>query len=1135
MIKALLKDGISPLRLIILIGLITLSLSSYAQFYSGLQQEFGKNRIQYQDDRTWSYFRYKQFDTYFYQGGLPLAIYSSSYITQEIEAITRKLDYALQQKVRFIIFNSLADLKESNIGLITEQQYNTGGVTHVIDNKIFVYFNGNHSDFERQLREGIGQVVLNNLLYGGSTGAKVKSSILLSFPKWYTDGLVSYLANDWNTEIDNTIRDGILSGKYKKFARLSGEQQIYVGHSIWRYIEQRYGKRAVSEIIYMAKVNRSIESGYLYVLGMTYKMLITDWYEWYENIYNRDTGNEIILPEVSILKKKKNKSKRVYQRPALSPDGRYIAYIRNEIGKVKVRVMNLEKNRRKTIMKFGYKLDEKTDYSYPLVAWSPIDHFLSVIHDRKGKTEMITYNLDGGRPQKRYLLQFEKILDFSYNDRGNMMVMSAVKDGQSDIYLYFIGSNTFKRITYDIYDDEFPRFVNNSSAIVFSSNRKDETIVFDKKTNKNVIIDTLKGERKRDIFFYEIKKDNRKLRRVTNTPLFDETYPMPVGTNQFSWLSDENGVSNRYVGYFDSTISFVDTTTHYRYFTKYHAASNYSFNILEQDYNTQAGKYTELVYSEGHYRMYVHDLPDFEDYEHYKLPATTYMGKIIKAENLRKRKIEEARKRAIWLKNHPEEAKQDSIDNAKKKPLKKKQFRIIYIGENKNKNKSDIDINNYTFNGDNKTKESDNSTNDSYINSQEAIDLKAKTNTDLYKSKLYYVEYSVSNIVTQIDFSSLNYSYQPFTNPKSPIYINPGFSGFIKLGVMDLFEDYRLTGGVRLSYNLKNNEYFASFKNLKKRLDKEVIFHRKVLTENQYDYGVNHMLHEGILRLSWPFDVVKSIRGSLLMRYDNAAYTSINPYTANAALKKPNDLLFNAGLSLSYVYDNTRSPGLNLFYGTRYKLFAEYYQPINNLNQNLFVVGLDYRKYIKLFKTFIWANRLAASTSFGTERLIYYMGSVDNWLFPQFNRNIQVDNSQNFTYQTLATNMRGFNQNIRNGNSFIAINSELRLPPFQFFSHIPLKSPFLQNFMIVGFFDVGTAWSGPNPFSDNNALFKQEIYQQPIKVTIINQNDPIVAGYGFGVRSKLFGYYVRADWAWGIENGRVRKHSIFYLSFSLDF
>ena len=1134
MAKLLLKKWKLWNKLIILIGFIGLSLSTYGQFYSGLQQEFGKNRIQYQDDRTWSFFRYKKFDTYFYQGGLPLAIYSSTYITQQIDAISKKLDYIPDQKVRVIIFNSLADLKESNIGLITEEQYNTGGVTHVIDNKIFVYFNGNHYNFEKQIREGIAQVMLNGLMYGGSTGAKVKNSILLSFPSWYTDGLVSYLAEGWSTEIDNVVRDGIASKRYRKFSRLGRAEQVYVGHSIWNYIDERYGSRAVSEIVYMAKVNRNIESGFLYVIGLTYKMLIQDWFAWYQKRYNITEDKEYTLPESTVLKR--NKIKRVYDRPTISPDGKYVAYVRNEIGKVKVRIMDLETKRRKTIMKFGYKLDEKTDYSYPLIAWSPIDHYLTVIHEKQGKTEMITYNIDGGRPQKRFLLQFDKILDFSYNNRGNMMVMSAVKEGQSDIYLYFIGSNTFKRITYDIYDDEYPRFVNNSTAVIFSSNRNDDILRFDKKTYKNVIIDTLKGQAKHDLFFYEIKKKgNSKLRRITNTPLFDEIYPMPIKYNHFSWLSDESGVYNRYVGRFDSTISFVDTTTHYRYYTKYHAASNYSFGILDQDYNTEAGKYAELVYTKGHYKMFVGTLPDYEDYDEYKLTPTKYMAGILAKEKKRKQRIADARRRAIELKNNPEAAKKDSIAKVtEKKAPKKKKFQIIYIGKNKEKKDSNIDIDNYTFDGDSKTeKKEDNSP--KYVNKEKAVDLNEKKNTDIYKSKLYYVEYSVSSIVTQVDFSSLNYSYQPFTNPKSPIYINPGFTGFLKLGVMDLFEDYRLTGGVRLSYNLKNNEYFASFKNLKKRLDKEIIFHRKVLQENQFDYGVNHMLHEGILRLSWPFDVVRSVRGSVLMRYDNAAYTSTNPYTATDALKKPNDMLVNGGLSLSFVDDNTRSPGLNLFYGTRYKIFAEYYQPLNELQDNLFVVGLDYRKYIKIFKTFIWANRLAASTSFGTQRLVYYMGSVDNWLFPEFNRNIQVDKEQNFIYQTLATNMRGFRQNIRNGNSFVAINSELRLPIFQFFSPTPLKSQFLQNFMTVGFFDIGTAWSGPDPFSDNNALFKQEVYQQPIKVTIINQNDPIVAGYGFGLRSKLFGYYVRADWAWGIENGRVRKKALFYLSFSLDF
>jgi len=36
------------------------------------------------------------------------------------------------------------------------------------------------------------------------------------------------------------------------------------------------------------------------------------------------------------------------------------------------------------------------------------------------------------------------------------------------------------------------------------------------------------------------------------------------------------------------------------------------------------------------------------------------------------------------------------------------------------------------------------------------------------------------------------------------------------------------------------------------------------------------------------------------------------------------------------------------------------------------------------------------------------------------------------------------------------------------------------------------------------------------------------------VRSKLFGYFIRADWAWGISNGEIQK-IMFYLSLSLDF
>jgi hypothetical protein len=130
--------------------------------------------------------------------------------------------------------------------------------------------------------------------------------------------------------------------------------------------------------------------------------------------------------------------------------------------------------------------------------------------------------------------------------------------------------------------------------------------------------------------------------------------------------------------------------------------------------------------------------------------------------------------------------------------------------------------------------------------------------------------------------------------------------------------------------------------------------------------------------------------------------------------------------------------------------------------------------------------------------------------------------------------MRGFLQNARNGNSFAVINSELRLPIFRYIVNQPIKSDFINNFQVIGFGDVGTAWTGVHPYSEDNTLNTQIIQSNPFIITLRNQTEPIIGGYGFGLRSRLWGYFVRADWAWGIEDGVVQPR-VFYLSLSLDF
>lgn len=1087
----------------------------WAQFYSGMQMDFGKNRVQYDDERTWLTFRFTEFDVYFYQGGKELAIYASSYASQQIDLISKKLSYSLETKVRFIVFNDLSDLKETNLGLITGEDYTNGNSTFIIDNKIFIYFNGNHADFENQIRKGLAGVFMNEILYGGSTTSKIKNSILLSLPKWFTEGFVSYMAEGWNTDIDNKVRQGITTGKFKDFRKLTATEQAVAGHALWKYIEEKYGESVISEVLYMAKMSRSIESGIIYVLSISYDELITNWLDHYAAKYLRDLNAGYIEPQNNALKRTKTGVTLTSSR--LSPDGKYLVYAENNIGRVKIRIKDINSGKRKTIKKFGYKLDEKVDLAYPVMAWAPTSNFLSIFMEEKGKNILLLFDMPTKTWTKRYMLQFDKVLSCSYNDKANQLVISAIISGQTDIFIYNIGANTVSRITNDIYDDLNPSFANNSSSIIFASNRPSDTLKFDVETGKNITRDTLKGMNFNDIFMYDIIKKSNILYRITRTHRANESMPLSMGFNKFAWLSDETGINNRVFGAFDSTISYIDTMVHYRYFTKSWVVTNFIQGIREHSYNKASSTFIDVINDGKKDNIYFTKIANFDNEPERKVGLTAYIKELISKEKelamLRQKHIADSVARA-----------NDTTSRVKVEPIEKqpakRSFKVLYVGENQDK-ESEVDINDYKV---------DKNPNSAPAPTVDKTPSK-QTSEMLFRPLNFKREYSINDLVAQLDFNYMSYSYQTYLNSSSPIYVNNGLTYFTKFGVMDILEDYRLVGGVNAGPLLKNNEWMLSFSDLKKRIDKEYVFHRNVIDDfSSEGFYYRHYVHDVFLKFNFPINNVKGFRSTVILRNDKKVPLSLDNFTA--AL--PVDNLYHAGLKLEFVFDNTRNIAVNQYFGTRYKLFAEYYQRVDDLKKNTYVVGLDFRNYTKIFRNLVWANRLAGSSSFGQERLLYYMGGMDGWLFPKFNDKIQVDQKTNWVYQTLATNLRGFDQNIRNGNNFLVINSEIRLPIFTFFSRRPIKSSFLSNFMIIGFGDLGTAWTGINPFSDSNSLFVQTFYSNPITVTVVNQNDPLVGGFGFGVRSLLFGYYIRADWAWGMQNGILNK-SKFYLSVSYDF
>ncbi len=1089
---------------------------SVAQFYTGSQLTFGKSRVQY-TDRFWSFIRFEKFDTYFYKNGKELAVYTARYANKSLKEIEAKLDYSLEGKIQFVIYNKFSELQESNIGMITDDNYNVGGVTHIVGSKVFIYYNGSHTDFEKQIRAGIAQVLVDEMMFGGKIGSNIKNSTLLSLPAWYQQGLVSFVSEDWSPELDNLVKDGILRGEYKKYNNLSGDEAVYAGHSLWKFISNRFGPSAISNIVYLTKISKSVESGFLYVLGVPFKTLVKDWSNYYEQIYvGNDASRQTI--EGTVLQKKNRKNK-VFGEVRLSPDGKYVAYTSNIMGQYRVWLYDTETNHYKKLLKREHKLDEKVDYSYPLLAWHPTGKLLAMILETKGKIMMYSYMIDEKHFEKLQLFNMDKILDFSYSQNGKMIVFSAVVQGQTDIYVYNIAAHTYEPITKDIYDDLNPHFVNNSSEIIFSSNRPDDTIRYDVATYLETPKDTIvQLPKQTDIFLYNYSAKNTVLRRVTNTPDANETQPMQYDKRFFSYLSDENGIVNRYLARVDSTISFIDTTTHFRYYTTSFAVTDYNRNILQHDIAPKIEKYAEVVYQKGFHNIYVRDMVAGKVINKTKPANTFYREQYLKSLN-----VEAVPDNSLI------NAEEVGLLKAKKERAKNKAKKInnVFMNEmDPAKDTGKVDINNYAFGGVKK---------DSLAKTSDTTKLMKKTGFEIPRQRNYNVEYSINQLVGQIDFNYLNASYQQYTG--GPVYLNPGFNVFFQLGLIDLLEDYRISGGARISLSFDDYEFFIGFENLKKRLDKGLFFYRQSNLSSTETSIVKLRSNSLFYVLKWPITKVLHIKGTVSVRYDKKVFTGGDmnvPQTFTTNLQQADAHQYWAGLKGELVYDNTQTKATNIMYGWRWKIFGEYYQLIDNKYHNLVVLGMDFRHYQKIHRTFIWANRLAASTSFGNSKLIYYMGGVDNWIIPKFNNTVAPAQNQNYAYQTLATNMRGFVQNIRNGPSFFVLNSELRFPIVRYFSKKPLKNNFFTNLQLIGFGDIGTAWVGLNPYSEENTIVKEYTQRGPILVTVIRKQDPLVGGFGFGIRSKLLGYFIRADYAWGVENAVIQK-AVFYISLGLDF
>lgn len=1151
------------------------------------QVKFGKNRVQYHNDfQDWSQYESDNFITYWYGESRNIGqavVQIAEYDFEEIQAI---LEHRINEKIELIVYTDITDLKQSNIG-IEETFVNTGGQTKIVGNKVFVYFNGDHDHLRKQVREGIASVYLDAMLFGSNLQEIVQNALMMNLPEWFKEGFIAYVGQDWSTELDNKMRDIILSGEYESFEKMAEDYPELAGHSLWHFLAVNFGNATISNLLYLTRINRSIESSFLYVLGNSYYFILKNWKTYYESRYSRDANNRLD-PDGKLMEIKNRRNLPITQ-VKISPDGKRIAYNLNEIGRSKVYIYDVQTGKSKRVFKHGFRNPfQATDYNYPMLDWSPNNVDLAILYERRDVPKLLVYNTTTRKSKTEdFGPQFQRVYSIDYIDPSTM-VISGAQSGFSDIFIYLTKTRSFRRITADFYDDLDATFVEieGRKGIVFASNRQDSII-------QPARLDTVLPIKDFDLFYYNLEENSNELVRITRTPFANEKGPVAVNDNYFAFLSDESGIYGakqayleEYTAYFnqiieltdgteivlhqDSSLSeldstLIDTITLEPVIKEraiVHSATNFNTNILSQHTAPNVNLKVERFFQNGEEMVYYSELDTISRFA--PRPTTFRKSRMnyfplepfeeldsVPIDSAGIPPIEEEIQDTIDIEENIEEPIDSSqLDLAEEDTLQyyfQAPFLVdddtLQMGTNLKEaeaaaleNLEEVDEDVYGFFND--------------INKEE---LPKYENRDVYRfipGRIvpYRLKFRADYVTTQLDNSLLFDGLESFSANQEDIFGFPPPGILLKANFKDLFEDYEFEGGIRIPTTFDGTEYFLVFNNKKKRLDKTFAVYRRnqrftersrsIIPDVPNKRDVNVLL--GQFSLRYPFDIFTSVTARATIRRDRVTQLSSDLPTLNI----PTENVQRVGLRAEYIFDNTLDVSLNIKNGTRYKFFAEVYKKFNLELQNglslsfddgaMGIVGVDFRHYERLLKHSVWATRGAAATSFGSERMLYFLGGVENWLFSQENDRIPYPQSGDFAFKALAANMRGFDLNIRNGNSFALVNTELRIPVFKYFFK-RLRSSLLENFQLIGFYDVGTAWQGDSPFNEDNPLNTDTISENDfVSIKVNFFREPIVMGYGAGIRTMLFGYFIRLDYAWGIET-RVVQDPKLYLSIGTDF
>ena len=441
-------------------------------------QYFGQNKVQY---RTFDFkiIQTEHFEVYYYPEERAAALDAARMAERGYARLSRILHHQFQGRKPIVLYASGSDFQQTNVTDVGGE--GVGGVTEFFKHRMVLPFTGSYAEFEHVLQHEMVHQFQFDVYSRGRPGGGIQTLVSVNPPLWFMEGMAEYLSvGPLNPETTMWLRDASLEGNLPTIEELTyGNVFPYrYGHAIWSYIGEKWGDEVIGEIL-QTSASSGIETAVKRALGLTLDELSADWRDAVQTTFLPQLGEHYRARRVAeaTLTRKRSRG-RIFLAPALTPDGREMAFFGDqggffidlfladaETGRVKKRLVKSTLNRNYESLRFINSAG----------TFSPDGRYFALAAKRRDRDDLVILDVKRNREDRRIKVDLNGLQTPSWSPDGKQLVFTGFDGGLSDLYVINRDGTGLRRLTTDRYADLHPAWSPDGKTIAFVTDRGGET------------------------------------------------------------------------------------------------------------------------------------------------------------------------------------------------------------------------------------------------------------------------------------------------------------------------------------------------------------------------------------------------------------------------------------------------------------------------------------------------------------------------------------------------------------------------------------------------------------------------------------------------------------------------------------